>query len=88
MLNEIKGSSINKKPNSTMAVMLCTGATFVKKDSCLVARIVPFDTVGLHLLTFRILEPYPSKDIVLDLSQISVNDIIIVHFRSYLNQCL
>ena len=64
VLDEIKGSSINKKPNSTMSVMLCTGATFVKKNSCLVARIVSFDTVGLHLLTFRILEPYPSKDIL------------------------
>ena len=62
VLDEIKGSSINKKPNSTMSVMLCTGATFVKKNSCLVARVVPFDTVGLHLLTFRILDPYPSKD--------------------------
>ena len=70
VLDEIKGSSINKKSNSTMSAMLCTGATFVKKNSCLVARIVPFDTVGLHLLTFRILEPYPSKDIALDLSHV------------------
>ena len=70
VLDEIKGSSINKKPNSTMSVMLCTGATFVKKSSCLVARIVPFDTVGRHLLTFRILEPYPSKDIALNLSHV------------------
>ena len=46
-----------------MSVMLCTGATFVKKNSCLVAGIVSFDTVGLHLLTFCILEPHPSKDI-------------------------
>ena len=53
-----------------MSVMLCTGATFVKKISCLVAKIVPFDTVGLHLLTFRILEPYPPKDIALDLSHV------------------
>ena len=53
-----------------MSVMLCTGATFVKTNSYLVARIVPFDTVGLHLLTFRILEPYPSKDIALDLSHV------------------
>ena len=29
----------------TMSVMLCTGATFVKKNSFLVARIVSFDTV-------------------------------------------
>ena len=84
VLDEIKGSSISKKPNSAMSVMLCTGATFVKK----VARIVPFDTVGLHLLTFRILESYPSKDIAPDLSQvIQINGIIIVHFKSYLNQC-
>ena len=47
-----------------MLVMLCTGATLVKKDSCLVVRLVSFDTVGLHLFTFRILEPYPSKDIL------------------------
>ena len=53
-----------------MSAMLCTGATFVRKNSFLVARIVPFDTAGLHLLTFRILEPYPPKDIVLDLSHV------------------
>ena len=47
-----------------MPVMLCAGATFVKKKSCLVARIFSFGTVGLYLLTFRILEPYPSKDIL------------------------
>ena len=51
-----------------MPVMLFTGATFVKKNSCLVARIVSFDTAGLHLLNFRILEAYPSKDIELNLS--------------------
>ena len=72
-----------------MSVMLCTGATLVKKNSSLVARIVPFDTVGMHLFAFRILEPYPSKDIALDLSHvIKINDIIIVHFKSYLNQLL
>ena len=38
------------------------GAIFVKKNSYLVARMVSFDIVGLHLLTFRILEPYPSKN--------------------------
>ena len=53
-----------------MSVMLCTGTTCVKKNSCLVARTVSFDTSGLHLLTFRILEPYPSKDIEIDLSHI------------------
>ena len=53
-----------------MSVILCTGTTFVKKNSCLVARLVSFDTAGLHLLTFGILEPYPSKDIELDLSHV------------------
>ena len=54
-----------------MSVMLCTGlSTFAKINSCLVARIVSFDTAGLHLLTFRILEPYPSRDIDLDLSHV------------------
>ena len=51
-----------------MSAMLSTRTTFVKKNSCLVARIVSFDTGGLHLLTLRILEPYPSKDIDIDLS--------------------
>ena len=46
-------------------VMLCTGANFAKKNSCLVARIVLYYTAGLHLLTFHILEPYPFKDIAL-----------------------
>ena len=56
---------VNQKPNSTMSVMLCTGATFVKKNSCLVARIVSFYTAGLHLLTFLILEPLLSKYILI-----------------------
>ena len=48
-----------------MSVMVCTGTTFVeKKNFCLVARIVSFDTVGLYLLIFRILEPYPSEGIL------------------------
>ena len=50
--------------------MVCTGVTFVKKNPCLVSRIVSFDAAGLHLLTFLILEPYPSKDIELDLSHV------------------
>ena len=53
-----------------MLVMLYTGTTIVRRNSCLVARIVSFDTAGLHLLTFRILEPYPSKDTELDLSHV------------------
>ena len=49
--------------NNTMSVMLCTGATFVKNSAAFVknntfARIVSFDTAGLHLLTFHFLEPY------------------------------
>ena len=48
----ILGSSINQKPNSAMPVMFCTGVTFVKKSSCLIAKIVSFDTVGLHLLLY------------------------------------
>ena len=42
----------------------------LKKNSYLVGRIVLFDTAGLYLLTFRILEPYSSKDIELDLSYV------------------
>ena len=51
-----------------MSVMLCTEANFAKKNLCLVARTVACYTAGLDLLTFHILEPYPSKDITLDLS--------------------
>ena len=47
-----------------MSVMLYARATFEKRNSCLVARIVSFDTVSLHLLAFRILGPYPSKAIL------------------------
>ena len=53
-----------------MLVILCTGANFAQKTSCLVARIVPYYTVGLHLFTSNIVEPYPSKDIVLGLSHV------------------
>ena len=53
-----------------MSVMFCMEATFVKKNSCLVAGIVSFNTVGLQLFTFRIYEPYPSEDIALDLSHV------------------
>ena len=38
-----------------MLVVHCTGATFVKKSSCLVARIVSFDTVkSWNSIFFRI----------------------------------
>ena len=69
----IQGSSINQNPNNTMSFMLCMGTDFAKKNSSLVARIVSLDTVfvfGLHLLTFRILELYQSKNIALDLSHV------------------
>ena len=66
----IQGSSSNQKHNSTMSVMLCTGSTRIKKNSCLAYRIVSFDTVGLHLLNFCILEPYFSKYISLDLGHV------------------
>ena len=39
-----------------MSVMFCTGATSVKKNSCLATAIVSFDTAGLRLLIFRILD--------------------------------
>ena len=62
-----------------MSVMLCTGATFVKRNSCLVARKVSFDTAGLHRLTFRILQPYTPKILSLISVTLShINDVIIV----------
>ena len=61
----IQRNSINQKSN-----MLCTRATFLKKNSYLVTRIASCDTAGLHLLTFLILGPYPSKDIAIDLSDV------------------
>ena len=68
--DEIKGSNINQKFNGTMSAMLCTGATLLKKNSCLLATIVPYYTVVLHLLTFHISEPYLSKDIALGPSHV------------------
>ena len=56
-----------------MSFMLCMGDNFVKKNSCLVAKMVSFDTAGVHLLTFRILESYSSKDIEVDLSHVISN---------------
>ena len=49
-MENIQGSKINQKSNNTISVMLFTESTFVKKKSLLVARIVLFDAVGLHLL--------------------------------------
>ena len=66
-----------------MPVMLCTGVTFVKKVSCLVARIVSFDTAALYLLSFRVLEPYQSKDI----KHLILMMFFIVPVKFCLNQC-
>ena len=61
MKKKFLGAVLIKNP--ILQCQLCfVRATFVKKNSCLVARIVSFETVALHLLTFRILEPYLSKD--------------------------
>ena len=73
----IEESSINQKSSSLILVMLCTGTTFVKKNSCLVARIVLFDAAGLYLLIFCILEPFSSKEITL------VHSHAIWHWRYY-----
>ena len=53
----IHESSINQNPNGTILVIFCPGPTFVK-EICRSAS------------TFRILKPYPSKYIALDLSQL------------------
>ena len=66
----IHESSVNQESNNAMSIMLFTGNSFVKNNLCLVTRIVSSDTAGLHLLTFRILEPYLSKHIALDLSHV------------------
>ena len=46
---------------SVMRELLYVRATFVKKNSCLVARIVSFHTEGVHLHIFHILEAHPSN---------------------------
>ena len=62
--------------------MLCTGATFVKKNFCLVTRVVSFDTAGLHLLAFRILEPFVSVMLF------HINEVILdPPIKSYFNLC-
>ena len=65
--------------NNTMAVMLCTGATFVKINSCLVPKIVSFDTAGLHLPTFRILDTtHPKILSLISVTLSHINDVNIV----------
>ena len=49
MKQTFRRAAFNKKCNNTVSVMICTGANFVKKNSCLVARIVLFDTASVHL---------------------------------------
>ena len=63
-------NSINQKSNNTTSLMLCTGATFVNENSCLLARIVSFDTAGLHVLIFHNLEPYSEFFLLTHLSTI------------------
>ena len=85
----IQESSINQKSNNTMSVIICTGVNFVKRNSCLISRIVLFDTAGLYLLTFRILEPYPSQNIELDLVMLShINDVIIIPSNLVLSESI
>ena len=49
----IQENRANQKFNNTMSVMLCRGATFVKKNSYLVVRVVSLSTAGLRVLTFH-----------------------------------
>ena len=61
---------IVRKSSVIVSVILFARATFVKINYYLVVRIVSYDTAGLHLLTFHILQSYSSKDIELDLSHV------------------
>ena len=70
----VQESSINQKSNNTMSVMLCTGATFVKKNSCLVAKIVSFDIAGLHLTA----SARPKILSLISVTLSHINDVIIV----------
>ena len=65
-----------------MSVTLCRGATFIKENSCLVARIVSFDTVDLHLSSTY----FPYSTAVRVQRYAHINDIIIAPFKSCLNQ--
>ena len=49
----IQENRTNQKFSNTMSVMLCRGATFVKKNSYLVVRVVSLSTAGLRVLTFH-----------------------------------
>ena len=58
--------------NSTMSAMLCAlyRGYFCKEKLLLSSKNSSIYTVVLHLLTFHVLEPHPSKDIALDLSHV------------------
>ena len=45
MKKTFREAVLMKNPIVQCGVMLCMGATFAKKNSCLVARIISFDTV-------------------------------------------
>ena len=69
--------------------MLCSGVTFVKKNYCLIPRIVSFDTLGLHLLTFRILEPFRRPKIMslISVTLSHITDVIILPSSYVLFEC-
>ena len=78
----IQENNINQTYKNTVLVMLCMGATFVKKKLCLVGRIVLFDIqVCIYLLSV-----FYSHNLLKILSWISVtwshindlNDVIVI----------
>ena len=56
--------------NDSYPHYLCLLTTFIKKNSCLVAKTVSFDTTGLHVLIFHVLESFPSTCIAVDLCHV------------------
>ena len=80
-------STINQNFNNTMSVVLYRGKEgFVKKNFCLVDRIVLFDFTDLHLLAFRILDPYCTGPKILSLISVMlsyINDAMIVPSRDF-----
>ena len=77
----IPGSSINQKPNSAVSVILCTGATFVKKLllSCWNSFIWYCRSASTYFPYFRVILVQRFSDI---------NGVIIVSFKSYLDRML
>ena len=64
MKKTFRGAVLIKNPIVQCQLSFVRGLLLQRKTPVLVGRIVSFDTVGLHLLSFRILEPYPSKNIL------------------------